>query len=109
MLAKTVEVPEVLKGRLEFGNVRQIQALAAIEREIAEQEERTQREAAGELREWIVHVEISGDIEVDGIWAATEKEALEIVRAGEVDYSDFDLEFNVYKAWEVKGETRLGT
>jgi len=108
MLAKTVAVPEVLRGRLEFGNAAQIEALKAIEREIAEQEERTQREAAGELREWIVHVEISGDIEVDGIWAATEKEALEIVRAGEVDYSDFDLEFNVYRAWEVKGETHPG-
>jgi len=108
MLAKTVPVPEVLKGRLKFGDVAQIEALKAIEKEIAEQEERTQREAAGELKEWNMHVEISGDIEVDGIWAVSEKEAREIVESEEVDYSDCDLEFNVYRAREVKGETRSG-
>ena len=40
MIDETVKLPAVLRGKLEFGNQAQIDALADIERDITRQEER---------------------------------------------------------------------
>ena len=77
MLGSDVKVPNVLMGRLEFGNVKQIAALKALEREIIEQEERTEKIENGQIKKYRVNISVTGDIEIE-VWATSEQEAREL-------------------------------
>jgi hypothetical protein len=76
MISESVPLPEVLKGKLEFGNREQIDALRNYEIEITKQEESTKKILSGTLTQYQVTVEYTAE-ETFTVWASDKKAAEE--------------------------------
>ena len=91
------KLPAVLQRKLKFGDQAQISALAELERQIAIQNDHTQRQAAGNLVYYEVSMKISASVE-QHVWAKNEYEACKIAEQlfdgdiydWEIDYSEAD-------------------
>lgn len=72
-----MSLPEILKGKLEIGNIKQIEALKELRRQVAEQEKQTKLIKDGILKQYRVEINYSGS-EYRILWATSEKEAEDI-------------------------------
>jgi len=86
-----IEIPEVLKKRLVFGDPNQIAALKSIKRQIEEQEERTRLLKEGEVQRYCVEISYFGSTDVE-VWATTESEAIEVA---EELVDPFEIDFEI--------------
>lgn len=94
-----IEIPKALRGRLEFGNAKQIAAVKILERKEAEAEEERRRIVSGELRKYEVEIELSGTVTVT-VLASSKQEAERM--AQEECYPDPDLEIESVTAREIR-------
>ena len=99
MIDETVKLPAVLRGKLQFGNRAQIDALAEIERQITEQEKCAKRKkeyaelkAQGKLKYFRVKVTYKGHEYLD-VWAKDKEAACDIAETMG-DSFDVDLEID---------------
>lgn len=86
-----MNIPHSLKRPLQFGDTDQIEALNEIEREIAAQEELTNKALSGELSQYTVYITYEGVARKE-VWASSREQAAEIARKGTDDESPDEWE-----------------
>ena len=93
------EIPEALKGKLEFGNTDQIEALNDVDQHLQNKKVEADDLASGEVKRWVVDVEVEGNDTVE-VYARTKAEAEEKAE-GEIGIDEMDMSLT-YSAREKK-------
>jgi len=100
MIDQTVLIPAILRGKLEFGNRAQIDALQFYNVQLAKQEEHTKLALEGKLRYFQVNIKYDGWGYVN-VWAKDEENACDLANYMG-DPFDIDWEIDEMDAEETK-------
>lgn len=85
------EIPRILRGKLEFGNREQLNAIQELDILIQKKMTEKAMRKAGELKEFWVTIEVEGSV-TEKVWAVSEQDACE--KMEDVDLDDMELDWH---------------